>query len=194
MSESITITFTLAKDQIKKLESYSEDHINGLAQHAFLQWYEKEHEQIFTMSDLDKKINDGLEPTVNKLFGVSKSVEKGKVFENVIEETIATHFTDCIYENTSLTNHVGDGLLTLVTGCQCIIEAKSYTNTVPRSQIDKLKYDMQVTGIQKAIMFSTSPIQGKQFFDIESIFIFNKSAVMILITVLDALVKLIFFN
>lgn len=162
------ISFNISDDLRSQLFEYSDDEINCLAKHCFISFLKKERNDTIQLSDLGKQINDGLEPTINKLFGISKSTEKGKIYENVIETTIQEHFPNYKYENTASTNHVGDGLLITSNGTRCIIEAKNYTTMVPKSQIEKLKSDMISTGINNAIMLSTGPIQGKKFVDIEN--------------------------
>jgi len=164
------LTFAIDIDDSNhaRLKQYSTVQLNGFAEFAFEKWYNEQYNNNFNMDGLQSKINEGLEPTINKLFGISKSVEKGKVFEYILEETIETHFKECKYIDMASINHVGDGLLTLENGSQCIIEAKNYLGVVPRHQIEKLKNDMKTTGICNAIMLTTGTIVGKQFFDIES--------------------------
>ena len=160
------ITFSIDKSSMN-LQDFSIDDLSGISKHLFYKWYNENYESTVSLESLDKQINKGLEPIINDLFGISKSVKKGKVFEHIIEETI-TKQTKHKYIDTSHIDHAGDGLLILESGHQCIIEMKNYSNIVPKSQLEKLKYDMRVSNIQYAIMFSTSPIQGKRLFEMEN--------------------------
>jgi hypothetical protein len=164
------LTFQIDIDETNhsSLQQYSREELNGFAKFAFEKWYAEQFQGTFTTDNIQTQIDQGLEPTINRLFGISKSTAKGKVFEYVLEETISTQFRDCKYVDTASTSHVGDGLLTLSNGAECIVEAKNYTTVVPTAQIEKLKSDMRSTGITKAILLATGTITGKPFFDIET--------------------------
>lgn len=165
------ISFTIDRTTLK-LDNFTNEELTGICKHLFLKWHNENYGSTVSYDILDKKINEGLAPIVNDLFGISKSVKKGKIFEHIIEETIRSQ-TKHKYINTSQIDHSGDGILVLESGQQCIIEMKNYTNVVPKSQIEKLKYDMRVSGMLYAIMFSTSPIQGKRSFEMETDGMYN---------------------
>lgn len=177
-----TLTIDFDEEEYPQLKKFKKEEVSGFAKFAFNKWYNEEYNKNFNVDNLQTKIDQGLEPTINKLFGISKSTEKGKVYEFVLEQTISEHFKDCKYVDTAQTSHVGDGLLTLNNGAQCIVEAKNYTTTVPRAQIEKLKSDMRTTGINKAIMLATGTIQGKSFFDIET---FNENHIIFISNYFD---------
>ena len=164
----LTFQIDIDETQHPYLQHFSVAELNGFAKFAFEKWCKEQYTGTFTQDNIQTQIDQGLEPTINRLFGISKSTTKGKIFEYVLEQTICNHFKDCKYVDTANTSHVGDGLLTFNDGSECIVEAKNYSTVVPTTQIEKLKSDMRTTGITKGIMLATSTITGKSFFDIET--------------------------
>ena len=110
-------------------------------------------------------------------------IVKGIMFENVMEEIINKTYPDYTYVNTALTAHSGDGILTSPTNLKCIVEMKNYTSSVTSSQIEKLKYDMKITGHNYGLMLSAnSSIQGKKNLDIETFIIDGKKYYIVFVS------------
>ena len=146
--------------------------LSGICKHLMLQWYDETYKNKVNMSNLEQNIGRGIEPLLNEvkqLYGSNKSAFKGQIFENIIEQTLHNNFPHYTYDNTGKVNHCGDGYLTSPTGMKAVVEMKNYSTTVGSAQINKLKYDMQNTGIKNALLLSAyTGIQGKKLLDIET--------------------------
>lgn len=181
------------------------DDLSSICKHLMLQWYDETYKDKVNMSNLENKINNGVKPLISEikqLYGGTKSIVKGQIFENIIEKTLKDNFPHYNYDNTAKNNHCGDGLLMSPSGMTAIIEMKNYSTTVNSSQINKLKYDMQNTGIKNALLLSAyTGIQGKKLIDIETFvhqndkynivhiskYMENEQSIQIGITILESL-------
>lgn len=163
---SINFDIEFAKTGLDNIE------LSSICKHLLLQWYDETYINKVNMSNLEQKIGKGIEPLINEvkqLYGNNKSIFKGQIFENIIEQTIHNNFPHYTYDNTGKINHCGDGYLTSPTGMKAIVEMKNYNTSINTAQINKLKYDMQNTGIKNALLLSAyTGIQGKKMLDIET--------------------------
>lgn len=87
----------------------------------------------------------------------SKSALKGKMGEELIARGVNTVFPEIEIADMSKKEHETDYHLTVPNPkIKILLEIKTYTNTVPTSQIDKLYQDIAFTGFKYAIMISTT--------------------------------------
>jgi len=189
----MNISFTLLEKDFPELNMFTQDELNIISKQVLIEWYKKTYTSNSLQINIDEKLEvmnskisnqitsslynfigtinsnvEQLNTTTKELYGLSKSNKKGDIFENTIEYIFKTTFLDYSYTNTSGIAHNADGMIIGPSGLRALVEMKNYTNTVNTEQIDKLKYDMKVTGIQYALMMSTSSaIQGKKNIDIE---------------------------
>ena len=194
----MNITFTLSKENFPEIEGYDINELNTISKQLFIEWYNKTYSTNNQQINIDDKlelinsrlsnqitsslsnfmgsINSNVEQlnnTTKELYGLSKSNKKGEVFENTIEDIFKTSFLDYSYVNTATIAHHADGVITGPSGLKALAEMKNYTSIVNTEQIEKLKNDMKTTGINFALMMSTSSaIQGKKNIDIE-VFIYE---------------------
>jgi hypothetical protein len=142
----------------------------------------------YNMEDKIDKFSDVFE----ELFGISNSsVKKGFVTENIIYLMLKEKFKDYSILETRSTPHSGDAIMNVILDnnnnnnnnnkiVKTLIEIKNYTNTVDRSEIDKLKYDMKHTGIKYSIFISIkSGFVGKKQMSIEE-FSYNNNTYTII--------------
>lgn len=194
----MNISFTLSKENFPEIEGYDTNELNTIGKQLFIEWYNKTYSTNNQQINIDDKlelinsrlsnqitsslsnfmgnINSNVEQlnnTTKELYGLSKSNKKGEVFENTIEDIFKTSFLDYSYVNTATIAHHADGVITGPSGLKALAEMKNYTSIVNTDQIEKLKNDMKTTGINFALMMSTSSaIQGKKNIDIE-VFIYE---------------------
>ena len=194
----MNISFTLSKENFPEIEGYDTNELNTISKQLFIEWYNKTYSTNNQQINIDDKlelinsrlsnqitsslsnfmgnINSNVEQlnnTTKELYGLSKSNKKGEVFENTIEEIFKTSFLDYSYVNTATIAHHADGVISGSSGLKALAEMKNYTSIVNTEQIEKLKNDMKTTGINFALMMSTSSaIQGKKNIDIE-VFIYE---------------------
>lgn len=157
-------TLSIDKSKYPKLNKTNEE-LQVIFTCLVDKWYNAEYMQTCNLSELDEKIQKGLEPVIHELFGISKGTKKGIAFENIMDKVLLS-FPSYTYIKTSLINHCGDGILKM-SNFDCLIEFKNYNNIVPTSQIDKLKDDMISNNIYYSMMISTNNIQNKRDIDIE---------------------------
>lgn len=155
------VTFNIDLSKFPLLNNYTDEELQYTMKSLLMSWYDKTFNNKIDISELDTKIQQGIEPMIKELFGISKSTQKGKVFENLIENYINNNYPQYNFIRTSDTNHSGDGIIT-INNIKCIIELKNYSTFVPVSQIDKLKNDMKCKHIRYAIMISISGIQDRR--------------------------------
>jgi len=87
----------------------------------------------------------------------SKSALKGRMGENLIASGIKIAFPGIEIKDMSKKDHETDFHLTIPNPkIQILLEIKTYTNSVPSSQIAKLYQDINFTGFKFAIMVSTT--------------------------------------
>jgi hypothetical protein len=194
----MNISFTLSKENFPEIENFDINELNTISKQLFIEWYNKTYSTNNQQINIDDKlelinsrlsnqitsslsnfmgnINSNVEQlnnTTKELYGLSKSNKKGEVFENTIEDIFKTSFLDYSYVNTATIAHHADGVITGPSGLKALAEMKNYTSIVNTEQIEKLKNDMKTTGINFALMMSTSSaIQGKKNIDIE-VFIYE---------------------
>ena len=182
MSNQIQINISIDLDLFPKLHNFTDIELSGIIKHLFNKWYDESYNNNISTEQLNVHIDKGMESSINtiqnsindmnqitkEMYGISKSVKKGQIFETLVQDIIQKHFEDYSYSDTSTIAHSGDGLLISPTGLQAMVEMKNYSSIVNSNQIKKLKIDMKFTGIKYAIMISSNTsIQGKKNFDIE---------------------------
>lgn len=123
------------------------------------------------------KINEQIQPlnnSLNKLLGLqTASSKKGELGENIIQNAFSTRYGDLIYEDKSGVSHSGDAWITLPNNEKIMIESKNYTNTVNKTEIEKMEYDMKFNHIRFCLFLSlNAPIQGFREMDLHT-FIHN---------------------
>lgn len=96
------------------------------------------------------------------------SSRKGKDYENRMEVVLG-QLHEYTFERTTGVAHHGDGILVGRGGdFRIMVEMKDYQNTVPKSEIDKLKHDMDAQGISHALMVTAlCRVSGHSDFDVE---------------------------
>ena len=119
------------------------------------------------------KINEQIQPlntSLNKLLGLqTASAKKGEIGENIIQNAFTTRYGDITYEDKSGVSHSGDAWICLQNNQKIMIESKNYTNTVGKSEIEKMEYDMKFTHIKFCLFLSLNkPVQGFKEMDIHS--------------------------
>jgi len=175
----LNVSFVVDLKKYPNIE-YNETELSFICTQLFDKWYKIEYDKIFSLNDLDQKIQKGLDPIIHDLFGLSIGIKKGTVFENIMDKVLQS-FPTYTYIKTSEINHSGDGILKF-DNFDCMVEFKNYTSTVPRSQIDKLKSDMIEQNIFYSLMISTTHIQGKKDIDVENFNIQGKKFTIIYIS------------
>lgn len=160
MERTITITIP-DTDEVKM---YTDEELGGQLKGMYMNW-------------LKGIKNEG---KLN-LFG-KVAVFKGKEFENTIFNMFKDSFKGYDYTQVSSVNHYGDGILVSPSGLKVMVELKNYGNTVPTSQVDKLKSDMVLREYKYAMFISLNGVCGKKPFDIETYWYCGKSYVIVYIT------------
>ena len=122
-------------------------------------------------SDIVAKIHEQIEPLNNsltKLLGLqTASSKKGELGENIIQNAFTTRYGDLIYEDKSGCAHCGDAWICLPNNEKIMIEAKNYTNTINKSEVEKMEYDMKFNNIKFCLFLSlNAPIQGFREMDL----------------------------
>lgn len=175
MSESHTVTFTINSDKVPEVFLKDPELSSKIASQLFETYCSTLTTNTVQKTNLDLATNSILSATesfkdvlANMITMTSKSQQIGKVFEKCTEDFITQTFPRFSYTNTSLKSHSGDGLLKTPYGLNIMIEMKCYSASVAQDQITKLKYDMEVSDVNYAIMISyNSSICTKNQFDIE---------------------------
>lgn len=121
---------------------------------------------------------DKMNTEVEKIFSIkSSSNTKGKFGEAIIESHISTIFPHYQITNMSQFGHEGDYQIDTENG-KILLEVKTYSNSVPKDQIEKLYKDIDRTGVPCAILLSTtSGIVGKKHIEWE---IYGKNKCIVL--------------
>ena len=125
------------------------------------------------MQVIEAKISgnlDRVKTSIDKLSECSsKSILKGNLGENLIQNIIHNNFPDDSLIDMSKTSGASDYHLHLSNGEIIMIESKNYKNVIPKKEIDKFKRDMKM-GHKIGIFISlSSSIVGKKRFEIENI-------------------------
>jgi len=123
------------------------------------------------------KINEQIQPlntSLNKLLGLqTASSKKGELGENIIQNAFTNRYGDLLYEDKSGVAHSGDAWITLPNNDKIMIESKNYTNTISKTEIEKMEYDMKFNHIRFCLFLSlNAPIQGFREMDLHT-FIHN---------------------
>jgi len=153
----LSINMELTELQFPRLFELNEDNLPNILQKIITFGYkcyfpepivETTSEKIDdekTDDKLDNKI-DMLDTLINKLTGISNNSKKIGIFgENYIQELITKNFIGMAYQQTGETDHSGDGLLTLNTGAEILVEIKNYSTIVNDDEINKFTFDMKST-------------------------------------------------
>ena len=126
------------------------------------------------MQVIEAKISgnlDRVKTSIDKLSECnSKSILKGNLGENIIENIIQKNFPDDSLMNMSKTTGASDYHLQMPNGEIMMFEIKNYKNVIPKKEIDKFKRDMKKCGHKIGIFISlNSSIVGKKRLEIENI-------------------------
>ena len=116
-------------------------------------------------SNVIDKLGEKLDPlnlSLSKLLGLqSASAKKGELGENIIQNAFLTRYGDVIYEDKSKVDHSGDAWVYLSNKEKIMVEAKNYTNTINKNEVEKMEYDMKFNNIKFCLFLSlNASIQG----------------------------------
>ena len=119
------------------------------------------------------KINEQIQPlnnSLNKLLGLqSASSKKGELGENIIQNAFLNRYGDLLYEDKTNVPHSGDAWVYLPNNEKIMIEAKNYTSTIKKEEIEKMEYDMKFNNIKFSLFLSLNvPIQGFREMDLHT--------------------------
>jgi hypothetical protein len=119
------------------------------------------------------KFNEKIEPlnnSLNKLLGLqTASCKKGELGENIIQNAFLTRYGDITYEDKSGVAHSGDAWIYLPDKEKIMIEAKNYTKTINKDEVEKMEYDMKFNNIKFCLFLSlNAPIQGFREMDLHT--------------------------
>jgi len=119
------------------------------------------------------KFNEKIEPlnnSLNKLLGLqTASCKKGELGENIIQNAFLTRYGDILYEDKSGVAHSGDAWIYLPDKEKIMIEAKNYTKTINKDEVEKMEYDMKFNNIKFCLFLSlNAPIQGFREMDLHT--------------------------
>lgn len=135
--------------------------------------YEENTENNIIISKLNEieknNVNvSNLNESITRLLGITNnSSMKGELGENIIGEYIRSRYEFNEYIVSRSVAHSGDGILNLLDR-KVLIEVKSYSTSVLRKEIEKMRYDMEYNDIRYGILISLgSKIVNSNELDIE---------------------------
>jgi hypothetical protein len=112
------------------------------------------------MNDNNRKLTDAIQAlTVKVLQDSGKSVVKGSVLEKELMEVLQEQLPQHGVTHTGASKNSGDILVTKKS-FQLLMDAKNYTQTVEKKEVEKLKRDMERMDISCGAIISTSPVRG----------------------------------
>ena len=95
------------------------------------------------------------------------SSTKGKIGENLMQQTLANHFPDAAVADTSKTANQADIHLSFPNHETVWIEVKTYSNAVPTKEVVKFKKEMQDNRVPFGIFVATTGITKHHSIEIE---------------------------
>lgn len=112
------------------------------------------------MGEQNRKLTEAIQSLTAKVLQDSgKSVVKGSVLEKELLVVLQEHLPEHGVEHTGASKNSGDILVTKKT-FKLLIDAKNYTQTVEKKEVEKLKRDMERMDITCGAIISTSPVRG----------------------------------
>jgi hypothetical protein len=170
------ITIKLSEEIIKQLNNkYTKEEIEIIAKNLLLDWCDYKKKNDYETYQIKESIQQ-LQQVTKDIFGLSKTSQKrGEIGENMIYSIFQNDYQNYSFEKTNHISHSADAIITTPNNDKFLLEIKNYQNVIDQKEIIKLKYDMEYTNINHALLISIqSGIVGKKTIDIEK-FIINKS-------------------
>jgi len=175
------ITIKLSEEVITKLNNkYSKEEIEIIAKNLLLDWCDYKTKNDYETYQIKESIQQ-LQQVTKDVFGLSKTSQKrGEISENMIYTIFQNDYQNYSFEKTNHVSHSADAIVTTHNNDKFLLEIKNYQNVVDQKEIIKLKYDMEYTNINYALLISIqSGIVGKKTIDIEKFIINNKEQTIV---------------
>lgn len=175
------ITIKLSEEVIIKLNNkYSKEEIEIIAKNLLLDWCDYKTKNDYETYQIKESIQQ-LQQVTKDVFGLSKTSQKrGEISENMIYTIFQNDYQNYSFEKTNHVPHSADAIVTTHNNDNFLLEIKNYHNVVDQKEIIKLKYDMEYTNINYALLISIqSGIVGKKTIDIEKFIINNKEQTIV---------------
>ena len=169
------ITIKLSEEVIKQLNNkYSKEEIEIIAKNLLLDWCDYKKKNDYETYQIKESIQQ-LQQVTKDIFGLSKTSQKrGEIGENMIYNIFQNDYQNYSFEKTNHVSHSADAIVTTPNNDKFLLEIKNYQNVIDQKEITKLKYDMEYTNINYALLISIqSGIVGKKTIDIEKFIINN---------------------
>lgn len=169
------ITIKLSEEIIKQLNNkYSKEEIEIIAKNLLLDWCDYKKKNDYETYQIKESIQQ-LQQVTKDIFGLSKTSQKrGEIGENMIYNIFQNDYQNYSFEKTNHVPHSADAIVTTPNNDKFLLEIKNYQNVIDQKEITKLKYDMEYTNINYALLISIqSGIVGKKTIDIEKFIINN---------------------
>ena len=175
------ITIKLSEEVITKLNNkYSKEEIEIIAKNLLLDWCDYKTKNDYETYQIKESIQQ-LQQVTKDIFGLSKTSQKrGEIGENMIYNIFQNDYQNYSFEKTNHVPHSADAIVTTPNNDKFLLEIKNYQNVIDQKEITKLKYDMEYTNINYALLISIqSSIVGKKTIDIEKFIINNKEQTIV---------------
>ena len=175
------ITIKLSEEVIIKLNNkYSKEEIEIIAKNLLLDWCDYKTKNDYETYQIKESIQQ-LQQVTKDIFGLSKTSQKrGEIGENMIYTIFQNDYQNYSFEKTNHISHSADAIVTTPNNDKFLLEIKNYQNVIDQKEITKLKYDMEYTNINYALLISIqSGIVGKKTIDIEKFIINNKEQTIV---------------
>jgi hypothetical protein len=172
------ITIKLPEEVIKQLNNkYSKEEIEIIAKNLLLDWCDYKKKNDYETYQIKESIQQ-LQQVTKDIFGLSKTSQKrGEIGENMIYNIFQNDYQNYSFEKTNHVSHSADAIVTTPNNEKFLLEIKNYQNVIDQKEITKLKYDMEYTNINYALLISIqSGIVGKKTIDIEKFIINNNDS------------------
>lgn len=165
------IVIKIPENIIDNLNSrYTIDELQIIAKNLFLDWYEykNKNKNDYETFQIKESIQQ-LQQVTKDIYGYSKiSQKRGELGENMIYQIFQNDYQNYSFDKTNHISHSADAIITTPNNDKFLLEIKNYQNVVDQKEIDKLKFDMENTDINYALLISIqSGIVGKKTIDIE---------------------------
>ena len=177
----MNITIQLSEEVIKQLNNkYSKEEIEIIAKNLLLDWCDYKKKNDYETYQIKESIQQ-LQQVTKDIFGLSKTSQKrGEIGENMIYNIFQNDYQNYSFEKTNHISHSADAIVTTPNNDKFLLEIKNYQNVIDQKEITKLKYDMEYTNINYALLISIqSGIVGKKTIDIEKFIINNKEQTIV---------------
>lgn len=112
------------------------------------------------VSEQNRQVSTAIQTLTSRVLQESgKSVVKGSILEKELVDVLTEHLPEHGIEHTGSVKNSGDILITHKT-FKVLIDAKNYTRTVEKSEVDKLKRDMEKKEVTCGAVISTAPVRA----------------------------------